>query len=113
MSGPGPVIELTDATFEKEVLGNPVPVVVDFSAEWCAPCKALGPMLQELAVELEGRVRFGKLDVDANPVTTSRYGIQGVPTLIFFRGGQPVGQQAGVPSKSGLRSAVEQAVGIA
>jgi thioredoxin 1 len=107
----GDVIEVTDSSFDKEVLKSALPVVVDFWAEWCGPCRLIAPIVKDLAKEMNGKVRFAKLDVDANPRTTTAYGIQSIPTLIFFRAGNPVGQQVGALSKEALRASVEERVG--
>lgn len=86
---------VTDASFSNEVLGANVPVLVDFWAEWCAPCKALGPKLEEIAEELAQKVRVVKVDVDSNQEVAAKYSIRSIPTLILFKGGQPVDQVMG------------------
>jgi thioredoxin 1 len=107
----GDVIEVNDSSFDREVLKSPLPVVVDFWADWCGPCRLIAPIVKDLAKEMNGKVRFAKVDVDANPGITTAFGIQSIPTLIFFRGGEPVGQQVGALSKEALRAAVEQRIG--
>lgn len=86
---------VTDATFEKEVLKSAEPVVVDFFAEWCGPCKAMAPALDAVAKEMAGKVKVVKLDVDQNPQVTQRYGIQAMPTLMVFKGGAKAAEQVG------------------
>lgn len=90
----GPAV-ITDADFEAEVLGSSQPVLVDFWAAWCAPCRMVAPLVAELAVELNGRVKVVKLDVDSNPETPSRLGVMSIPTLILFKDGQPVERTVG------------------
>ena len=80
-------VEVTDATFEEEVIKADTPVLVDFWADWCAPCKIIAPIVEELAEEYEGRIKFGKVDVDANPRVATSYGIRGIPTLLIFNAG--------------------------
>ncbi len=109
----GEVIEVTDSSFDKDVLKSALPVVVDFWAGWCGPCRLIAPLVKDLAKEMKGKVRFAKVDVDANPGITTAYGIQSIPTLIFFKGGSPVGQQVGALSKEALRAAVEERIGPA
>jgi thioredoxin 1 len=92
--------ELSDATFEAEVLEAQVPVLVDFGAEWCHPCKQLDPIVEELAQEWDGKLKVVKLDIDTNVDTTMKFGVMGVPTLMLFVGGEPVERLTGfVPKK--------------
>jgi thioredoxin 1 len=93
MSGATPFV--SDATFDKEVLQSSEPVVVDFHAEWCGPCKAMAPALEQVAAEMKGKIKVVKLDVDANPDTTQQYRIQAMPTLMIFKGGQVAAQRVG------------------
>ena len=103
-------VEITDATFEEEVVKSDTPVVVDFWAEWCGPCKMIAPLVEELAGEYEGKVKFTKLDVDSNPQTPMQFGIRGIPTLLIFNGGKPVGQVVGAVPKSMLKKRVDEAI---
>ena len=98
--------EFDDKNFENEVLASSTPVLVDFSAEWCGPCKQLAPVIEELANDFEGRVKVGKLDVDESQKTAMRYGVMGVPTVILFENGEPVDQAVGRVSKSVLESKI-------
>ena len=86
-------LTFTDAGFDKEVLGADVPVLVDFWAEWCGPCRMMGPTVDQVASEYAGKVKVGKLDVDSNQQTAFRYGIRGIPTLLLFKGGQIMEQR--------------------
>ena len=95
---------VTDANFEQEVLNSDTPVLVDFWAEWCGPCKAIAPVVDELAEEYEGKVKFTKLDVDSNPQTPMSYGIRGIPALLIFDGGSVAKQVVGAVPKSALKS---------
>ena len=87
-------VDVTDDTFDADVLKAEVPVLVDFWADWCAPCKMIAPIVEDLAEEYDGRVKFAKLDVDSNPRTAMSYGVRGIPTLLVFRDGVP-GQPGG------------------
>jgi len=96
-------LEITDANFEEEVLNeNDKPVLVDFWAPWCGPCQMMGPILEEVAEEAKDFAKVGKLNVDENPETAGKYGVMSIPTLIIFKGGQPVKQLVGVQSKEAL-----------
>ena len=104
-------VEITDATFRDEVVNSDVPVVIDFWAEWCGPCKMIAPIVEELAGEYEGKVKFAKMDVDTNPQTPMQFGIRGIPTLLIFNGGEnPVDQVVGAVPKSMLKKRVDEAI---
>jgi len=97
-----PAIDVTDASFEAEVARAKGPVVVEFWAEWCAPCKAMAPTLDELAVELDGRAKIAKLQMDDNPKVISRIGVRSAPTLMIFKAGEPIAMRVGAASKPEL-----------
>ena len=101
---------VTDDTFEAEVIGADVPVLVDFWADWCAPCKMIAPIVEQLAEEYDGKVKFAKLDVDSNPTVASTFGIRSIPTLLIFKGGSPVGQVIGAVPKAVLKSRLEESI---
>ena len=103
-------IEITDESFESEVLGSETPVLVDFWAEWCGPCRALAPTVQELSEEYEGRLKVTKLNVDENPVTASSYGIRSIPTLIIFENGVEKDRILGALPKKNIEEAIESAL---
>lgn len=100
-------IEINSANFETEVLKSAQPVLVDFWAEWCGPCKMLAPVLDELATEQTGRVKVAKVNVDTNPELAARYGIQSIPTLLYFAGGEVRHQSVGVASKKAILAKLE------
>jgi thioredoxin 1 len=102
----GKAIEITDANFD-EVLKTDKPILVDFWAEWCGPCKMIGPVVEELAGEYEGKVVIGKLDVDSNPEISAKYGIRSIPTLLVIKNGQVVDKQVGAVSKAVLTQKLE------
>ena len=103
-------IEISDATFDQEVVKADTVVLVDFWAEWCGPCKMIAPIVEELAEEYEGKVKFTKLDVDSNPKSATNFGIRGIPTLLIFNDGKPIDQVVGAVSKSVLKKRLEEAL---
>jgi thioredoxin 1 len=105
------VLHFTDADFEQEVLKSSVPVMVDFTATWCGPCRALAPLVEEAAGTYAGRVKVGKVDVDECPKTAMAYQIRGVPTLLLFKDGKVAAQSVGLISKSKLTDLVDKVAG--
>lgn len=100
-------LAITDANFEEVVLKSDKPVIIDLWAEWCGPCRMLGPIIEEMAVEFEGRAVIGKLDVDNNPETTTRYGVRNIPTILFIKNGEIVDKQVGAVQKNVLVQKLE------
>jgi thioredoxin len=105
---PASVLEVADGRFEEQVLASPVPVLLDVWAPWCVPCRGMEPVIQELALSLSGRVRVAKLNLDRNPESVARLRIQGVPTLIVFKGGHEVGRMVGARGKNELMQALAE-----
>jgi thioredoxin 1 len=104
------VASFTDANFDTEVLQSPIPVLVDFWATWCAPCKAIAPTLDALAEDFDGKIKVGKVNVDENPATPSKYGVRGIPTIILIKGGQVIDQVVGAVPKSQLEALINKAL---
>lgn len=104
------ILSISDDTFETEVVDSKTPVLVDFWAQWCGPCKAIAPILDDLAQKYQGKVKVVKLDVDNNPATPPKFGVRGIPTLILFKDGQVKATQVGLISKSELMSFIDEHV---
>ena len=104
------IVQISDSSFDSDVLQAEGPVLVDFWAEWCGPCKMIAPVLEELASEYGEKLKISKMDVDANPETAPKYGIRGIPTLILFNNGDVAGTKVGALSKSQLSEFIDSAI---
>jgi thioredoxin 1 len=104
------IVTLTDTSFSEDVLNSTTPVVVDFWAEWCGPCKMIAPVLDELAGEFDGKVKIGKVNIDQHQQLAINYGIQSIPTLLFFKNGKVVEQIVGMKSKRDLKASFDRLV---
>ena len=102
------VMEVTDQSFEQEVLQADTPAIIDFWAEWCGPCRAIAPIVSELAAEYGDRVKIVKMDIDSNPATPGRYNVRAIPTVLAFKGGQVVGQISGARPRADFKEMVEK-----
>ncbi|MEX0311239.1 MAG: thioredoxin [Tateyamaria sp.] len=103
-------VAVTDATFDAEVKNSDVPVVVDFWAEWCGPCKQIGPALEELSSEMEGKIKIAKINVDENPNSPAQMGVRGIPALFIFKNGEVISNRAGAAPKAALQSWIEDSI---
>ena len=106
----GNILEIGDSNFDAEVIKADKPVMVDFWAPWCGPCKAIGPVIEDLAKSFGDRIKFAKCNVDENPLTPGKFGIKAIPTLIFFKGGAVVDQITGMVAKSRLEEALNRVI---
>ena len=105
------ILEVTDQNFDQDVLKSDTPVLVDFWAAWCGPCRAIAPIVEELAGEYAGKVKIGKMDVDRNNATPGRYRVTGIPTLLVFKNGEVVEQLAGYKGKEEIQKALDKHLG--
>lgn len=102
------IIDVSDNSFEAEILKSDKPVMVDFWAPWCGPCKAIGPVIEDLAATYSGQIKFAKCNVDDNPATPGKYGIKAIPTLIFFKDGKVANQITGMVAKAKLEESIKE-----
>ncbi len=102
------ILDVTDATFESEVLNASTPTIIDFWAEWCAPCRQIAPIVKDLAGQYDGKLKVVKMNIDENPGTPGRYGVRAIPTVLAFKGGAVVGQITGARSKSAFDEMVQK-----
>jgi len=108
----GNSVEITDANFDVEVKQSAIPVLVDFWANWCNPCKMIMPMIERLAVEYSGKIKVGKIDIDVNSNTPSTFGVRSIPTLLFFKNGQMVEQIIGVVPEAQMKKAIDKVLAL-
>lgn len=104
------VLHFSEADFQNEVLESDIPVLVDFYADWCGPCKMMSPVLEQISNEMDGQVKIGKINVDENPNIASQYNVMSIPNFVLFKGGQPVGQVIGAIPKDQLVSKINEAL---
>jgi len=104
------IIHLSDDTFQKEVIESSIPVLVDYWAEWCGPCKMIAPILDDLVSEYNGKLKIAKLNIDENPQTPTKFGIRGIPTLMIFKDGNPEATKVGALSKSQLTAFIDSTI---
>ena len=110
MASESSVVQVNDKNFASEVLNSDLPVLVEFWATWCGPCRSISPIIEDLAKEFIGRVKMSKLNVDESPATTSQYGVRGIPNLILFKGGKIIDQIVGAVPKARLKTLIEKAL---
>ena len=103
-------VKVTDSNFQYEVLASEVPVLVDFWAEWCGPCRMIGPALEELATEFEGKIKVAKVNVDENPGLPAQFGVRGIPALFMFKAGEVISNRTGAAPKASLKGWIEDSV---
>jgi thioredoxin len=104
------ILDVSDSTFDSEVLKSEIPVLVDFWAPWCGPCKAIGPVIEEISKDYEGKVKFLKCNVDDNPATPGNYGIRAIPTLLLFKGGEKLDQIVGMVDKAKIEETLNKSI---
>lgn len=104
-----PTVKIDDSNFKSDVLESDMPVVVDFWAEWCGPCKMIGPHLEEISDEMAGEVKITKVNIDENPDIAAQYGVRSIPTLVLFKNGEPASMQVGAKPKSGIEDWIKSA----
>ena len=104
------IVEVSDSNFESEVVNSDVPVLIDFWAPWCGPCRAIAPIVEEISTTYEGKIKVGKMNVDENQATTMKFGIRSIPTLIMFKGGEAIDQIIGAVPKGEIERVVEKSL---
>ncbi len=104
------ILKVSDDNFDSEIINSEIPAMVDFWAEWCGPCKKIGPVVEELSKEYEGKIKIAKMDVDSNRQTPARFGIRNIPTLILFKGGEVVNTIVGAQSKSAIEDELKKLI---